>query len=222
MTAHVKSSAVSGPSAFIGPLPDGWGSFPWMYHAYYELLNRVARLGTVDAKGNNVQAKDTAGHIKNNPRIMEYFTATSDRTNTENEPWCSAFTNWCISRAGIQGTKKPNARSWLTWHQGEKLHKPLIGAIVVFPRPPKDYQGHVAMVWNVLHSGSIHVLGGNQGGQKADKHHPAGIASHVSITRPHHEALGYLWPKGFPKPDEAAAKKLIHAATLKVPADLRP
>jgi hypothetical protein len=55
-----------------------------------------------------------------------------------------------------------------------------------------------------------------------DKHHPAGIASHVSITRPHHEALGYLWPKGFPKPDEAAAKKLIHAATLKVPADLRP
>jgi uncharacterized protein (TIGR02594 family) len=213
-------------TGFIGPLPEGWQAFSWLYFAYMELLSRVQRLGTVDSKGHNVHAKDSLGHIVNNPRIIEYFRSTSLHTGDENASWCSAFVNWCVSQAGITGTRSAMARSWLHWHSGERLSSRhiSIGAIAVFPRPPSATNGHVAMVWNIRPDGSYDVLGGNQGAQHADpKHHRPGIASHVSIThRPKLGALGYLWPKGLPKPDVAAATASIREASLAVPSDLRP
>jgi hypothetical protein len=109
-------------------------------------------------------------------------------------------------RAGIVGTRSAAARSWLHWADGEILDAPVIGAVAVFPRPPSVFNGHVAMVWNVSQSGAIDVLGGNQGQHAANiKRHIPAVSSHVSIGHhPPGQALGFRWPKAFPRPDEAA------------------
>jgi uncharacterized protein (TIGR02594 family) len=186
--------------------PKSLHSIPWLAAGYHELRMGVGRYGSVDARGKAMPAYDTAHHIRNNPRILEYFTAMSKKKGgwTERDSWCSAFVNWCMRSAGIPGTHNPMARSWLHWHQGEKLDQPRIGAVVVFPRPPDPGSGHVAMIWNVHANGSLEVLGGNQGAHRADKAHPEGVSSHVSIAdRKAGTALGFLWPKGFHYPDAA-------------------
>ena len=78
-----------------------------------------------------------------NPRIMEYL-ATVHIDGTDEIPWCSAFVNWCIKQAGLQGTDKGNARSWLDW--GRILQAPQIGAIVVLERGALPWQGHAGFV----------------------------------------------------------------------------
>ena len=76
--------------------------------------------------------------------ILEYFAATQSKGKghwAETDSWCSAFVNWCVRQSGITGTRSATARSWLHWHQGEKLDQPRVGAVIVFPRPPNPRQG---------------------------------------------------------------------------------
>jgi uncharacterized protein (TIGR02594 family) len=151
--------------------------------AGYRELN-VARYGSVGAHGQYVPVHDTDHHVRNNPRILEYFTATAKpkkRDWTEHNSWCSAFVNWCMRQSGVVGTHSAMARSWLHWHGGEVLDEPRIGAVVVFPRPPDPDQGHVAMIWGIRARGAFDVLGGNQGGHAANAaHHTDAVSSHVS------------------------------------------
>ena len=184
-------------------VPENLRKIPWLAAGYHEF--GVGRFGTVDAHGKAVLAHDAEGHIRNNPRILEYFGATAARKKgqwTEANSWCSAFVNWCMREAGIAGTHSAMARSWLHWHSGIKLSRPQIGAVVVFPRPPDPEQGHVAMVWSVRDN-RLEVLGGNQGAHAGNaKLHKEAVTSHVSIAnRTVDSALGFFWPKKFPDPD---------------------
>jgi len=200
---------------------DRWSMFPWMFNGYTQLLARVHRFGSVDAQ------KQPIRPFVDNPRIIEYFSSTKGNIQDETAPWCSAFVNWCFARAGIAGTRDPAAKSWLGWPGGRRLSniRPIIGSVVVFPR---QGGGHVAMVWHTFPDGSIDVLGGNQGVQRARLGlHPwdfvPGIPTHVSIG--HHkcnEALGYVWPNDYPLPNESDAKDLIQLADLTIPPELRP
>ena len=55
---------------------------------------------------------------EHNPRILEYLATTTlgDSARSRDEtPWCSAFVNWCVVRAGLEGTSSALARSWLGW-----------------------------------------------------------------------------------------------------------
>jgi uncharacterized protein (TIGR02594 family) len=184
-------------------VPKSLNKTPWLAAGYHELLAGVGRMGSVDVHGKALLAHDTEGHILNNPRILEYFAATQHNGKghwTESNSWCSAFVNWCVRQSGITGTRSAMARSWLHWHQGEKLDQPRVGAVVVFPRPPNPQQGHVAMVWSIRDD-HLEVLGGNQGAHAAG-HHKAGVSSHVSIAnRKASTALGFFWPRSFPYPD---------------------
>ena len=76
--------------------------------------------------------------------------------------WCSIFLNWCALKAGLQRSKKLNARSWL--NVGETVEEPQTGDVVIFWRESKNsWKGHVAIYVN--HSESkkyINCLGGNQ------------------------------------------------------------
>lgn len=97
-----------------------------------------------------------------NARISEYLRGVGADPSDET-PWCAAFANWVLSQAGIKGTGKPNARSFL--HLGESVEladvKP--GDIVVFWRgDPKGWTGHVAFFWAHRDDDTIEVLGGNQ------------------------------------------------------------
>jgi uncharacterized protein (TIGR02594 family) len=183
---------------------------PWLKIAYGECRNSVARYGTVDAKGGH---HHLTGAAHDDPRILEYLRAAgiSKKSGrlTEDTSWCSAFANWCIVKAGLVGPHHPAAaRSWLKWQYGEKLAKPVVGAIAVYPRGKNPAYGHVAFIWEVKGDNYLALLGGNQGEHKADpKHHSPGVSSHVSISSRHGAPLGILWPKGYPFPTPATSPR---------------
>lgn len=116
---------------------------------------------------------------KDNARILAYHSTTTLRATDDEVAWCSSFVNWCIQRAGINGTRSAAARSWMSW--GERLDTPRLGALVVYRRPPSDWSGHVHFF--VEQRGSwIYGLGGNQGNR-------------VSIARyDAADVLGIRWP----------------------------
>lgn len=114
---------------------------PWM---------RVARaeLGVAETPGTDSTA-----------RIREYFRTTTLGDQPDHVPWCSAFANFCIERAGLEGTKSALARSWMRWGVDAATLTP--GCIVVLSRgePPSGHVGFFAG----MDGGRIRLLGGNQG-----------------------------------------------------------
>lgn len=106
-----------------------------------------------------------------NPRIAEYL-KTVGQAPYDEIPWCSAFVNWCVKQAGLQGTDRANARSWLGWGVPVPLEVAQIGDVVVFWRgEPDGWMGHVGFFSK--HVGNmIYVLGGNQSNQVCNKGYP--------------------------------------------------
>ncbi len=109
---------------------------------------------------NEYGVKEIVGD-QHNPRVVQYSQDIGNTWVTTDEVyWCSEFVNWCLFKAGIQGTKSAVARSFLNW--GEETKTPQVGDIVVFWRDPKgSNNGHVAFYINETPT-QIRVLGGNQ------------------------------------------------------------
>jgi uncharacterized protein (TIGR02594 family) len=96
---------------------------------------------------------------KVNPLIAEFFQSTKFKGGDADDAWCSAFANHCMRKAGVRGSGRANARSWLDW--GVALEQPTLGCVVVFSRPPKPSEGHVSFFVGA-DKNYITVLGGNQ------------------------------------------------------------
>ena len=106
------------------------------------------------------------GHVEvagaaNNPEVMKYFHET-DRgwVNNDETPWCDAFADWVVMKAGGQPSPGLLARAWLD--VGEVITKPEVGDLVIQWRRKKDsIYGHVGFY---VRSNKTHVwiLGGNQ------------------------------------------------------------
>ena len=63
-----------------------------------------------------------------NSRILDYL-RTTDYPNVglhDEVPWCSAFVNWCLKEAGIEGTNSAAALSWLSWGRGQLLPEEVV------------------------------------------------------------------------------------------------
>jgi len=101
--------------------------------------------------------KEVAGD-GDNPRIVEYLKSVEMRADDE-IPWCAAFVNWCLEQSGCAGTKRPNAKSYLSW--GYSIKEPVPGAIVVFDRGKYKWQGHVGFFLDQTKS-YVYLIGGNQ------------------------------------------------------------
>lgn len=131
--------------------------------------------------------KEIAGVGKHNKRILEYHHSTGETWVLDDETaWCSSFANWCIEEAGLEGTDKLNARSWLNW--GQKIDIPRRGCVAIFWRDKKNsWMGHVGFY--LRDDGKyIYLLGGNQ-------------KNEVNVTKyPMSRLLGYRWPQGIEKP----------------------
>lgn len=100
---------------------------------------------------------------EDNPRVVEYFSRAGHAWVKDDETaWCSAFANWVVMEAGLKGSGKLDARSWLL--VGEETTEPEIGDIVVFWREsPKSWKGHVGFYVGHSQDGKhIYTLGGNQ------------------------------------------------------------
>jgi uncharacterized protein (TIGR02594 family) len=121
------------PSAMIVP--------PWMPFA-------LAHLGEKEIPG-----------TQDNVHVVEWLKGTGILHPDDETPWCSAFVNACMREAGVVGTGKANARSWLHW--GRELAAPEFGCVAVFSRPPSPANGHVAFYVGETKT-TIWVIGGNQ------------------------------------------------------------
>lgn len=70
---------------------------------------------------------------KSNPRIEEYLNSCDHNKSLKDDTaWCSAFTNWCVEKAGYEGANSLWAQDWYNWAQ--KIEEPFRGCIAVFKR----------------------------------------------------------------------------------------
>lgn len=123
-----------------------------------------------------------------NARIGEYLKTVGMSPNDE-IPWCSAFANWCMLQAGIPGTGKANARSWLNWKEAKmSLAAPVWGCVAILWREsPQSSKGHVGFYTGNTGT-KVQLLGGNQSNSVSIKEFPK---DHV---------IGYRWPASLPVP----------------------
>jgi len=132
----------------------------------------------IDIAVRELGVSEIAG-TRTNKRIAEYLKGVGANESDET-PWCSAFMNWTLRKAGYAVTGKANARSWVEY--GEYMTDPIYGAIVVFWRDqPIGWMGHVAFF--LCDAGEfVKVLGGNQSD------------SVRAALYPRARLIGYRWP----------------------------
>jgi uncharacterized protein (TIGR02594 family) len=124
-----------------------------------------------------------------NPTVVDFLRVVGHGEAGDETSWCSAFANWCMLQAGIAGSGRANARSWLEWGNFS-LSTPVVGCITVLWREqPNNWRGHVGFFVGETTS-QLMILGGNQTN-----------ASRVTIS-PYSKdrLLGYRWPTGHPLP----------------------
>jgi uncharacterized protein (TIGR02594 family) len=116
--------------------------------------------GTLDVAAKYLGVAEAPAGAAPNPTILKFQAVVHNPADDE-VPWCAAFANDVLSEAGIEGTNKPNARSFMDW--GVETDNPEPGDIVVFWRgDPNGWQGHVAFFVEFLEGALVRVLGGNQ------------------------------------------------------------
>jgi uncharacterized protein (TIGR02594 family) len=103
---------------------------------------------------NEISTSEIKG-VQHNPKILEYFTATSLTATSDETAWCAAFVNWCLKQAGVSGTNSARTRSFMAWGRGVHIDEAKQGDIVVFAN-------HVGFFAGKVDDTTIHVLGGNQ------------------------------------------------------------
>jgi uncharacterized protein (TIGR02594 family) len=141
--------------------PSDFTEYPWLEWAFLALGYGVK------------QGRDR-------PVISDFLRYAGLSNAGDDTPWCSGFVNYCIEQSGIRGTRRANARSWLTW--GTPLGFPKFGCVAVLWRDnPSGDKGHVGF-YTGFQGTQLLLLGGNQ--------------SHsVSVNGyPRDRLLQYRWP----------------------------
>lgn len=102
---------------------------------------------------------------KHNPEIVKMYEASGHGWVKDDEtPWCAAFVGSCLAQAGMKGTGKLDARSYLKWGEEVALDDAEFGDIVVLWRGSRDsWKGHVGFYAGIDVNGNILLVGGNQG-----------------------------------------------------------
>ena len=147
----------------------------------------------------------------NNPKVVAYFKDSGNPGVMDDETaWCAAFVGAMLKRAGIKGTGKLNARSYLDWGTPVARKDAQPGDVVVFKRGNSSWQGHVAFF--VKDRGAlIDVLGGNQSNAVNVKGYQA--AALLGIRRP---------PKATAKPAAPPKRPAQSAKPAAPPSPAKP
>jgi uncharacterized protein (TIGR02594 family) len=102
------------------------------------------------------------GEVPNRAQLRDFMETGGANLDPVTAAWCAAFVNASLGHAGVEGTGKLNARSFLDW--GQPVEQPRRGDVAVFSRgDPNGWQGHVGFFDGYNEDGTIRVLGGNQG-----------------------------------------------------------
>jgi uncharacterized protein (TIGR02594 family) len=93
-----------------------------------------------------------------NPRILEYVAAVQSTRGVQDDEidWASAFAEWSLNQAGIEGPHSMDPSAWLEWGRG--IEAPEQGCIAVF-----SFSGLPHVGFFIGAEGkSVQILGGNQ------------------------------------------------------------
>ena len=101
---------------------------------------------------------------KHNPQIVKFFKVVTGHEESDETPWCSIFVNYCLIEAGIKGTNKANARSFLTWGKSSLANRGMGDICIFWRESPESWKGHVGF-YAGEDKDNIFVLGGNQNNQ---------------------------------------------------------
>lgn len=97
-----------------------------------------------------------------NAALSEFMRSGGVNLDPAVTAWCAAYVNASLEQAGVEGTGRLNARSFMDWGVG--VDDPRRGDLAVFSRgDPNGWQGHVGFFDGYGEDGRIRVLGGNQG-----------------------------------------------------------
>lgn len=125
----------------------GVGEVPW-------LIEARNLIGVKEIKG-----------AQHEPKIVALWADAGIPVSDDETAWCAALVGGCLKRAFAKPTGSAAARSFLHWGVSVKESKlELIppGAVLVFDRPPNDWEGHVGFAVGYTKDGYLKVLGGNQ------------------------------------------------------------
>ncbi len=130
---EVELISISGDNYWYKVMtPDGTEG--WASHKY---LHKVVKTPESDWAWLAIALAEKGIHEfpgnADNPRIVEYLHSTNlDAPSWDEDKiaWCSVFMNWCIEKAGYEGTDSAWAKSWLNW--GKDIKKPVVGCVAVF------------------------------------------------------------------------------------------
>lgn len=120
---------------------------------------------------------------KHNPVIVGWLrdVGLTGAKLADETSWCAAAMNATLVEAGVKGTGRAMARSYLTW--GQPLLVPRLGCVAVYSRPPDPESGHVTYWVTDLGDDDL-CFGGNQANEM-------GFALY-----PRSRSLAYRWPPG--------------------------
>lgn len=127
---------------------------------------------------------------KHNPKIIKMYADSGNAWVQDDEtPWCAAFVGSVLAQAGIKGTNKLNARSYLNWGKPVELAEAKRDDIVVLERGKDPASGHVAFYDGPSpRKGYIRLLGGNQGNKVSVAEFPVsrvlGVRRYTPISIP--------------------------------------
>jgi uncharacterized protein (TIGR02594 family) len=138
---------------------------------------------------------------KLNAAIGKMMKLVHDPYPGDQDEWCSAFVNACLTRSGIRGTNNATAASWLKW--GQRLGEPRIGCITVVElrwEESKNVSHHVGFyVGQQEHPVGILLLGGNQSSKVSISIFRNPGRTTVLRTKKHYWSAvakdGYRWPR---------------------------
>ena len=106
--------------------------------------------------------KEKRGAVHNQEIVAFAAEVGHEWVEDDETPWCASFVGAMLQRAGLESTRKLNARSYINWGEPVSLQSAEHGDIVVFWRGDRHgWQGHVGF-FDGKRGDDIIVLGGNQ------------------------------------------------------------
>lgn len=133
----------------------------WDYYTRNQLAAIPFTYHGGDMKPIDIARKELGVHEipgpESNARIDQYLATTG--LSDDSTPWCSAFINWVMKKAGIKGTNDARAISWSKWGHEVEYEDAEPGDVVVLEWDSGSH--HVAM-FEGQDENRVHCIGGNQ------------------------------------------------------------
>ncbi len=186
-TAIAGQSVLPTPTSGIPQQPQAPGTLPSLTDIYH---NAATQLG--------------AG--SHSPTMAKYLQKANPGLDPNTTPWCAGFVNSVLNASGAKGTGSLAAKSYLNY--GTKTDQPTKGDIVVFndlTGQNRPSHGHVGFVDHIdQKTGTVTVLGGNQGGAVSVKTYPLSKVAGFRVPPTGQEVQQYAQQNNIQDPKQLA------------------